>query len=143
MMSPRVPLFPLAVALAATLFAGCATLSTSERQLLERHRVSATLSQKMAQLRPLTLAEIVELSARKVPPDFIIRYVDESLADYQLTTEEVLRLRRSGVNDGVIDFLLTTPQRAADALMVRRDPFWPSSYYRQPIIIHHHHRRKR
>jgi hypothetical protein len=141
-MSSRAHILPLAIALAATLFAGCATLNNSERQLLENHRVPAPLSQKMVHRRPLTLADISELSARHVPPAFIIRYVDDSLAEYQLTTDEVLRLRRSGVSHEVIDFLLTTPQRAADALLLRRDPFWPSPYYRQPIIIHHHHKRR-
>jgi hypothetical protein len=138
----RAHILSVATALAATLFAGCLSLGNSERQLLESHRVPLPLSQKMVHRRPLTLADITELSARHVPPPFIIRYVDNSLAEYQLTTDEVLRLRRSGVSHEVIDFLLTTPQRSAEALMVRRDPFWPSSSYRQPIIIHHHHKRR-
>ena len=136
-MLSRVYFLPLTIALTATFLASCVTLNQSERQILEKHRVDPLVCQKMLQGRPLTLADISELSTRKVPTAFIVRYVDDSLAEYQLTTEEVLRLRRSGVSHEVIDFLLTTPQRAADALLLRRDPFWPSAY-RQPIIIHHH-----
>ena len=103
--------------------------------MLQERRVSGTLYEKMLHREPLTLPEIGELSARHVPPGFIIRYVDDSLAEYQLTTDDVLRLKRAGVSHEVIDFLLTT-QRGSDAVF-DYGPYWPATYYR-PVIIHHH-----
>lgn len=123
------------------LLSGCTAISEPDRRVLREHRVPGPLYQKMLHREPLALAEIAELSANSVPPSFIIRYVDESFAEYQLTTDEVLRLRRAGVSHEVIDFLLTTPQRSPRAGL-DYDPFWTSRFY-QPVIIHHHHQHRR
>ena len=132
-------LLALTAALAA-LLAGCASLSEKDRLTLRDHRVPAPLYEKMARREALTLAEIADLSARKVSPAFIVRYVDESLAEYLLTTEEILQLRRDGVSNEVIDFLISTPQR--NAQLPGYSPYWPAPYSR-PIIIHHYHSSRR
>jgi len=138
------PAFPCPAALLAViglgLLTGCVAISEPDRRVLREHRVPGPLYQKMLHREPLSLVEIAELSASSVPPAFIIRYVDESLAEYQLTTDEVLRLRRAGVSHEVIDFLLTTPQRSPRAGL-DYDPFWNARVY-QPVIIHRHYHRR-
>jgi hypothetical protein len=129
----------LAILVAMTL-CSCATLGEGDRQILLRQKVSASLLQKMHRSESLTLNEIVELSKKNVPPPVIVRYIDGTLEEYQLKTEDVLNLRRAGVNNAVIDYLLSTAGASADP-MIDRDPFWWDRSYRQPIIIHRHRRR--
>ena len=124
-------------ALAFALLAGCATIPEQDRQVLQAHRIPAPLYEKMLHREALALSEIAQLSARRVPPEFIIRYIDASLAEYQLTTDDVLVLRGVGVSDKVIDFLLTTTP--GQQVVVNRYPYWPPSYTRT-VIIHRHRR---
>lgn len=123
--------------LAIALFGGCATIKEQDRQVLIEHKVSGPLYEKMVHREVLTLSEIAQLSARKVPPNFIIQYVDSSLAEYQLTTQDVLVLRGVGVNEKVIDYLLTTAPR--EQVIVHRYPYWPQ--YTRTVIIHRDRKR--
>jgi len=113
------------------LAAGCETMTPQDRLVLEQRRVSGPLYQKMMREEPLALGEIVELSKKKVPPPVIIRYVDNSLGEYRLTTEDVIRLRRAGVSTQIIDFLLATPGAAPDPYMN-----YPSNWrdYPYPLV---------
>jgi len=123
-------------AIATLLLSGCLTLSEHERRELQGYQLPAPLYQKMVRRESLALDEIIQLSAKKVPPHSIIRYVDDSLAVYQLTTNEVLLLRNSGVSHEVIDFLLATPRLQPTPVI---EYGYGPDYYR-PVIIHHHHR---
>lgn len=137
-------LFPIriwcAALILATLLTGCATISEKDRLVLQRQNVPAPLYARMLRHQPLELGEIVELSRRNVPPVIIVRYIDGTLAEYQLKTEDVVQLQRAGVSSEVIDYLLTTPGLNADRGQPY-DPFWMGRTYR-PIVIHHYHRRR-
>jgi hypothetical protein len=122
--------------LATALFTGCATISPQDRQLLQDHKIPAPLYEKMLHREGLALPEIAQLSARRVPPEFIIRYIDHSLAEYQLTTDDVLVLRSAGVSNKVIDYLLTIAPK--EQVVVNRYPYWPN--YTRTVIIDRHHR---
>jgi hypothetical protein len=120
------------------LLAGCATLNPQDQQVLRQHHVPSPLQEKMVSREVLTLPEIVALSKLRVPPDYLIRYIDASLGEYQMTTKDVLDLRSSQVNEKVIDYLLTTAPRE---MMVVDRPYWP--YYPRTLIIRHDHRHHR
>lgn len=120
------------VAVALAQFSGCSTINEHDRRVLHEHQIPAPLYQKMVRREPLALSEIAQLSARHVPADFIIRYVDSSLAEYQLTTNDVLILRGVGVSSEVIDYLLTTDQQPA---VVVNHSYGPAFYHRT-LVIH-------
>jgi hypothetical protein len=76
---------------------------------------------RMSRGEQLALADFVELSRRHVPTPFVIRYLRSSAAVYHLTSDDVVYLRRGGVDRNIIDYLLQTPRAFAAAYY---DPFW-------------------
>jgi hypothetical protein len=144
--------FHLALLAAALfLFSGCTTLSRYDRTALENHNVAAGLYANMQHGEPLSLPDIVELSRRGLSSRFIIRYLHSTYEVYQLTTDDVLYLKRAGVSKEVIDYLLATPQLFGRA-SAYYDPWYPPyypyyglGYYSSVVVIghrgfHHHHR---
>jgi len=123
----------LAILFSMTL-CGCATFGTQDRQVLLQQKVSASLYEKMLRNQSLTLGEIVELSRKNVPSPVIVRYVDGTLEEYPLKTEDVIRLRREGVTNEVIDYLLTTPSLTVDQAFVRDRYWWDRTY--RPILVY-------
>ena len=51
---------------------------------------------------PLSLDDIVYLSQRDVPGPYIVHYLRLTYAVYKLSAGDVMRLRKSGVEEGVI-----------------------------------------
>lgn len=87
----------------------CATLYHRDRALLESHRVTGALYDKMMHHEPLTLDDIVALSRKGVPGPFIVHYLQPTYTVFKLTPGDVVRLRQAKVEDGVIRYLLATP----------------------------------
>lgn len=119
----------------ALLLGGCATLSESELALLQRQRVSPDLQERMDEGRALEVSEVIELSRRGVPPDFIVRYLRSTGRVYSLSSFDVVKLRDAGVRPGVIDYMLSTPSLYAPRYT---EPWWgyePYYYYHRPIIV--------
>jgi hypothetical protein len=130
------------------LLPGCATLNQSDRDLLRKHRVSAELYARMLHRESLSLADVLELSEKRVPVPFVVRYLRSTVAVYRLSSDDVVQLRRAGVNAQIIDYMLATPSLYApmhDPFWYAPDPFW---WGYSPIIVrhghhHHHHHRHR
>ena len=117
------------VAALCVAFTACAPLNGKDRHVLEEHRIPGELLQKMLHKEPLSVPEIAQLSVLKVPPEFLVRYIDNSLAEYPLTTSEVLYLKGIGVSHEVIDFMLTTARDRPNAVIIT-NPYWrPPLYY--------------
>ena len=141
------PALPALLALAC--LTGCVTLSQTDQDFLRRHGVSGPLYDRMLHRESLSLADIIELSEKKVSPTFLIQYLRSTVAVYRLGSDDVLLLRKAGVNRAVIDYLLETPALAASVATPfwYDDPFWwgayPRSYYhggvRHGHRDHHHH----
>jgi hypothetical protein len=104
----------------AIFLAGCATLSERDRLVLEQHRVSDAVYDKMVHREPLDVPDIIELSKRNVPTPFILRYIRSSSAIYRLNSSEVTRMRRAGVNAQIVDYMLETPRLE----WARYGPYW-------------------
>jgi len=103
---------------------GCATLSQSDAYLLREHHVNPSLYERMSHKDFLSLSDIIELSQRQVPPAFIIHYLGSIGATYHLSSSEVVRLRKAGVNKDVVDYLLATGTAYAPR---------PYGYYARPV----------
>lgn len=133
----RMKVTPLVFGCALLLLGGCATLSDSERAVLQRQRVPPALQQRMDGGRSLEIADVIELSRRGVPPDLIIRYMRSTGRTYSLSSLEVVKLRDAGVRPGVIDYMLATPSLHAPRYV---EPWWGCdpyyySYYHRPVIV--------
>jgi hypothetical protein len=109
---------------------GCATLSTTDRQLLAQHRVPPPLYNRMTHREPLTVPDIIELSQRQVPPQFILRYLDETDTSLRLSRADVTRMRKAGVSSKVIDYILDTAPPVVSG-RYSDDYYGPYPYYRR------------
>jgi len=86
-----ISLFAVVTVLLAT---GCATTSRTARKLLPQE-------------------EIIRLSKAQTPDSEIIQRIQTSGTVYRLSAVEILHLHKSGVSNGVIDYML---QNYADAV---------------------------
>ncbi len=89
----------LSTLLAAVLLSGCATYHETSPPA-----PAASLP------RPLSLAEIREMSGRGVSEATILAALRASRAVYQLTAQDIAALQEAGVSPAVIDYLLKTPE---------------------------------
>jgi len=98
------------VLVAACLLAGCSTtLSKKDRQVLIQHNVPAPIYDKMVPMEFISLPEVTVLSHQGVPPKFIVHYLWATRAAYHVTQCDICRLRRSGVSEDVIYYILRDP----------------------------------
>ena len=96
----------------------------------------------MTDYEQLSLPDISELSRKHVPDGLIIHYLDTTRSVYVLRTDEVLRLRKNGVSNEVLDYMLKTPQfyAANYSPYPFYDP-WFGGYPSSVIVVGHGHRR--
>jgi len=118
--------------LAMSLLTGCTTLNQRDRDMLGQHHVSPELYEQMLHKEPLALSDIIELSRKQLPPRFIIEYLDSTRASYHLKRSDVTRLKKAGVSQDVIDYLLESAPLYGPEPYYYSPTFydsWPSSYY--------------
>ena len=87
---------------------GCQAVSRQDRQVLHAHGVSPDVYDKMLYGDPLSLADVIELSQRAVPPGLVIHYMEGTDVGYRLRKADVQHLRAAGVNEDVISYMLST-----------------------------------
>ena len=112
----------------AFVFAGCAPLNHRDRDFLQGRGLSGTLHGKMMHHEPLTLDDIIELSQKGVPGPFIVHYLQPTYFVYKLSSNDAARLRKAGVEEGVVRYLAATPGMFSPA----SEPLWYENddYYR-------------
>ena len=98
----------LPLLLISILVAGCETITQQDREVLRAHDVSRDVYDKMLYGDPLSLADVIQLSQRAVPPGLIIHYMDRIDMEYVLRKADVKQLRSAGVNEEVISYMLST-----------------------------------
>jgi hypothetical protein len=106
----------LPLLLAAALLSGCAT-----------HRKTPPPVAAASLPRPLSLAEIREMSARGVSEATILTALRASRAVYRLSAQDVAALQEARVSPAVIDYLLKTPE-----LYQKPTPVYRTYYYAPP-----------
>lgn len=102
--------------LAAALLSGCASYQEGPPP-----RVVTSLP------RPLSLAEIKDMSARGVSEETILTALRASHAVYQLSAQDISALQEARVSPAVIDYLLKTPE-----LYKAEPPRYRTYYYFYP-----------
>lgn len=113
---PMKSLVLLPLLLAAALLSGCATYQEAPSP-----GTAANLP------RPLSLAEIREMSARGVSEETILTALRASRAVYWLSAPDIGALQETRVSPAVIDYLLKTPE-----LYKAEPPRYRTYYYYYP-----------
>ena len=87
----------LPLLLAALFLAGCETVNQQDREVLRAHDVPPDVYDKMLYGDPLSLADVIVLSQRAVPPGLIIHYMDKTDTVYVLAQvrREAAAVRRA------------------------------------------------
>jgi len=121
-------LLPVAALAASLLTAGCESFSKAELEQVRQQGVSPAVISKMERGRPVTPAEVIELTRRSVPEPLILRQIDETGLDYLLTKDDVTRLRTARVSPAVTDALLHESERFARSYNPGFGPHYVSPY---------------
>jgi len=87
---------------------------------------------------PLSLAEVISMTKAGLWDEDIIRRIDGTGTVFRLGADDVVRLRKEGVSDRVINYMMETYTRAAVAEQHRQDYHFYGGYYYGPGW---HHRR--
>jgi hypothetical protein len=81
---------------------------------------------------PLSPAEIISMTKAGSWDEDIIRRIDSTGTVFRLGADDVVRLRKEGVSDRVINYMMDTYTRAAVAEQQRRDYHYYGGYYYGP-----------
>ncbi len=81
-------------------------------QAQEAQRAQAAQARQQARHGPpLTVADIKSLAKARVGDDIIISQIRNSMTVYHLTSADIIDLKRSGVSEKVIDYMINTPDQ--------------------------------
>lgn len=119
----------------AAALSGCATFDESELATIQRSGVSPRIVSKMESGRVLTPEDVVELTRRRVPSNYILRQIEDTGVDYVLSPEDYQRLQKARVAPEVLDALLAASDdfAARYAAPIYRPrmvgPYYDDDYY--------------
>jgi hypothetical protein len=71
--------------------------------------------QRIQQSQPLSLADVKSLVAAGIKDDLIISQIRSSHTVFHLASADIIGLKRAGVSDRVVDFMINTPTEVAPA----------------------------
>jgi outer membrane lipoprotein SlyB len=80
-----------------------------EQEAQLRAQAPQTL-QRIEESQPMTVADIVSMAHAGVGDDLIISQIRNSRTVYRLKTADIIELKRDGVSERVIDFMINTPR---------------------------------
>jgi hypothetical protein len=114
----------LLVSLVAILtLSGCADTELRREDWAAVSRSGASRAyDKMRDHEVLNLSDIEDLSRHHVDPHIIVRYVRGTGAVYYLKDKQIHRMRKNGVDDEVIDYLVATGRN------YQTGPYTPAYY---------------
>ncbi len=99
---------------AALLSGGCATaVQHRSATTAAQFGAPAHVTEKMNRGQSLGLTDLEALGRNHVPEATVIAYLRQTGDSYRLTTAQIDRLQAAEVSPGVIDYLLTTPNRVS------------------------------
>jgi hypothetical protein len=81
---------------------------------VERSGVSPATYDKMVHGDPLSLSDIEDLSRAHVNDGVILRYIRDQGTIYTLNSSDVTNLRRAGVSQSVVDYMLQSSREYYD-----------------------------
>jgi hypothetical protein len=118
---------------------------------VERSGVPSATYDKMVHGDPLSLADIEDLSRAHVNDGVILRYIRDQGTIYTLNSGDVTNLRRAGVSQSVVDYMLQSARQYYDYPPVYDPwygpwwgPWYGPGFYGGGIYFHgggyyHHH----
>jgi hypothetical protein len=112
---------------------------------VESSGVSSAIYDKMVHDDDLSLYDIKALSRAGVSDGIILRYLRDHGTIYYLNSDDVASLRKAGVSQSIVDYMLQTPQANGPVIYpvigigygpYWGDPFWGGGY---PYPYYHRH----
>ncbi len=100
-----------------------------------RNAQIAQAQQQTQPTQPLSLDDIKSLSRSKVSDDLIISQIRNSRTIYHLSTAHIIDLKRSGVSDRVIDFMINTPSMLQSATVTTAPATPPPAPLVEPMVV--------
>jgi hypothetical protein len=106
----------LALLVVPLLLAACGPTAQQQADdaAVQRSGVAEATYDKMVHGDPLSLVDIESLSQSHVNDGVILRYLRNTGTIYTLNSADVINLRRAGVSQSVIDFMLQTAREYYD-----------------------------
>jgi uncharacterized protein YcfJ len=100
-----------------------------------RLRAQAEQQAQVQDTEPLTIDDVISMARARISDDLIISQIRNSRTVYHLRTADIVDLKRSGVSERVIDFMINTPAeiRAAETERLARTP--PPPPLVEPVIV--------
>ena len=95
---------------------------------VQRAGVSSAIYDKMVHGDPLSLYDIKSLSRSGVSDAVIIRYIRDRGTVYTLSSDDVSSLRKAGVSQSVVDYMLQTA-RNYGPYPYPYSPYWGDPYW--------------
>lgn len=100
--------------------------------------VSSAIYDKMVHGDGLSLYDIKALSRANVSDGIILRYLRDQHTTYYLNSDDVAGLRKAGVSQSIVDYMLQTPQMygpdiyPAIGVGIGYGPYWGGPYWGPP-----------
>jgi len=97
----------------------------------------------------LSLYDIKALSHAGVSDGIILRYLRDQHTVYNLNSEDVAGLRKAGVSQSIVDYMLQTPQTNGPGIYpypygyYGYGPYWGGPYWGQPYPYPYYYHRWR
>ncbi len=118
---------------------------------VQRSGVNSAVYDKMVHGDDLSLYDLKALSRAGVSDAVILRYLRDHHTVYSLNSSDVTSLRKAGVSQSIVDYMLQTPQYYGPGPAIGigigygygpcwGDPFWGPPYPYYPYYGYSHHR---
>ncbi len=105
---------------------------------VQRSGVSSAVYDKMVHGDDLSLYDIKALSHAGVSDGIILRYLRDQHTTYFLNSDDVSGLRKAGVSQSIVDYMLRTPQNYGPygnpsvSIGVGYGPYWGGPFWGPP-----------
>ena len=111
--------------------------------------VSSAIYDKMVHGDALSLYDIKALSRAGVSDGIILRYLRDQHTIYNLNSDDVAGLRKAGVSQSIVDYMLQTPQMYGSDIYpypygyYGYGPYWGGPYWGPPYPYPYYYHRWR
>ena len=131
-------LFRLSILLVPLFFTACG-LSPEQKAdyaRVQESGVSSAVYDKMVHGDDLSLWDIKALARAHVSDAVVLRYLRDHGTVYYLNSDDVAGLRKAGVSQSIVDYMLQTPQSYGSGVYpvigVGVGPYWGGPYWGGP-----------
>jgi outer membrane lipoprotein SlyB len=106
-----------------------------QAQDAQEAQLKAQAQQQVQNTQPLTIDDVISMSKAKIGDELIISQIRNSRTVYHLKTADIVALKRTGVSERVIDFMINSPAEigSAETASIARTP--PPPPLVEPVIV--------